>query len=281
MPFPFACPHCGHKTSVLDESGRLSNPCVECGKTMPPVPTYAPPPKEKSNWGRWFIAVLVGGGLVTAILLPAIEAERASRGPHCSNSLKQIALAMHNYYDTYGSFPPAVVSDEDGQPLYSWRVLILPFIEERALYDAFQLDEPWNSPANLPITHTKVRGFQCPNEEPLPGMTDYVMVVGPNTISDGASTTQFEDITDGAANTILIAEAAGSGIYWSEPRDLYVMEMGFRINGPGNQEMQSSHPGGVNVAMVDGSVRFLSDDTDPALLRNLTTINDGNVAPLD
>ena len=83
-------------------------------------------------------------GLVIFMLLPEIV--DYGKGPPrrmlCTNNLKQLALAMHTYNDYHKSFPPAYTTDEDGKPLHSWRVLILPFIEQRGLYESIRLDEP-------------------------------------------------------------------------------------------------------------------------------------------
>src|SRR4051794_10739862 len=63
-------------------------------------------------------------------------------------SLKQFALAFHNHNADQGRLPPARVYDKDGRPLYSWRVLILPYLGEKKLYEEFRLDEPWDGPHN-------------------------------------------------------------------------------------------------------------------------------------
>ena len=64
----------------------------------------------------------------------------------CVNNEKQIGLAIHNYIASHGSFPPAYTQDNAGKPLLSWRVLILPYIEQDALFKEFHLDEAWDSP---------------------------------------------------------------------------------------------------------------------------------------
>jgi hypothetical protein len=62
-----------------------------------------------------------------------------------------VALALHNYQDLHGRLPPAVVYGEGNRPLYSWRVLLLPFLEQQALYDKFHRDEAWDSPHNMKL----------------------------------------------------------------------------------------------------------------------------------
>ena len=81
--------------------------------------------------------------VLIALLLPAVQSAReASPRTNCKNNLKQIGLALHNYHDAYGSFPPAWTTDADGRPLLSWRVLLLPFLDEAPLYEEFDLTEP-------------------------------------------------------------------------------------------------------------------------------------------
>src|SRR6476469_182788 len=83
-------------------------------------------------------------GVLVALLLPAVQAAReAARRMQCSNHLKQIGLALQNYHDTFGSLPPAYLADSQGKPIHSWRVLILPFLENTTLYDRYSFDEPW------------------------------------------------------------------------------------------------------------------------------------------
>ena len=85
-------------------------------------------------------------GLLTTLILPAVQSSReAARRTQCVNNLKQIGLAMHNYHATYDTFPPAGTVDAEGKPLLSWRVLLLPFLEQDALYRQFHLDEAWAS----------------------------------------------------------------------------------------------------------------------------------------
>jgi prepilin-type processing-associated H-X9-DG protein len=289
MPIPFTCPHCGHQTNVSDEYAGQSGPCFQCGKTID-VPTVAQPavqpaaaPPVRGSKARASVVlaalalVLVGGAILTLLLMPAVQSAReAAKRTQCSNNLKYLALAMHNYYDTYGSFPPAYLADENGTPMHSWRVLILPFLEQQALYEHYNFDEPWDSPANSLVANTVLEVYRCPSETPInPTDTSYVMIVGPGTLYEGEEPAQFQDIRDGTSNTIMFVEAAGCGINWAEPRDLDIELLSLQINNPAGLDIRSLHPGGANTAFCDGSVRFLSETIDPATLECLITIADG------
>src|SRR5438270_10823114 len=109
---------------------------------------------------------------------------------------------MHNYHDTHRRFPPAAVCGPDGRPLLSWRVLILPFLEQEALYKQFHLDERWDSPHNIlllpkmPITYGPYR-----NTATADGMTYFRVFVGPGAAVEGTTGLTFADFTDGTSNT--------------------------------------------------------------------------------
>jgi prepilin-type processing-associated H-X9-DG protein len=286
MPIPFTCPHCGRQTTVADQYAGQTGPCAGCGKpiTVPsaaPPPSFAPPPKQAAGAVvvvvtvvGIFMGLLTCGGILIALLLPAVQAAReAARRAQCCNNLKQIGLAMHNYHDTYGSFPPAYIADADGKPMHSWRVLILPFIEQSPLYDQYDFNEPWDGPNNILLADLIPSVYAC-SSHPLAGSdTCYAMIVGPGTISDGPSATRLQDMIDGTSNTLMIVEAAGSGINWMEPRDLDAGTISFQVNDPAETAgIKSDHPGGANVAICDGSVRFVSEQTPVEMIESMSTI---------
>ncbi|MFM8726754.1 MAG: DUF1559 domain-containing protein, partial [Planctomycetaceae bacterium] len=91
--------------------------------------------------------------VLAGLMLPAVQSTReAARRMQSVNNLKQIGIALHGYHDATGDFPPAVVRDKDGKPLYSWRVLILPYLEQGNIFSKWKRDEPWDSPNNKPLS---------------------------------------------------------------------------------------------------------------------------------
>ncbi len=290
MPIPFTCPHCGVATNVSEEFAGQSGPCAQCGQTVT-VPLHqagvapmAIPAKKTSTAlivtivivAVLIVAVLVGAVLV-ALLLPAVQAAReAARRAQCRNNMKQISLAMQNYHDVNGSFPPAYTVDENGQPLHSWRVLLLPYLEENALYEQIKLDEPWDSPHNRAFTDFMPDAYRCPSESAPPGQqTSYAVISGPGTVFNGAETVSVSDITDGTSRTILVVEASGAGINWMEPRDIPIEQLDGEINDPSGQGIRSEHFGVANVLYCDGSVHSLSEGIDAESVKASATIAGG------
>jgi prepilin-type processing-associated H-X9-DG protein len=179
---------------------------------------------------------------------------------YCSNNLKQIGIALHNYHDRYGSLPPAYIADNDGHPVHSWRVLILPFLDQQRLYDRYRFDEPWDGPNNIKLVEEMPFVFQCPsNQSDEKTCMNYLAVIGPQTTWPGDTPVRFSDIADGTSNTWLVVEVADSGIAWSEPRDLHVLQMAPVVNAPAGQGISSKHPGGAQVLYADGSVHFVGN----------------------
>ena len=190
----------------------------------------------------------------------------------CNNNLKQIGLALQNYADVYGCFPPAYVTDAAGKPIHSWRVLILPFIEQQALYSRYNFNEPWDGPNNSLLAKEMPSVFRCPANKANPGtLTDYVAIVGPETIWQANRGATFDEITDGSANTIAVVEAAGLGVNWMEPRDLPFSTVANGINPKQGPSMASQHPNYIIALFVDGHTQTIQQNISHQLLRAICT----------
>ncbi len=303
MAIPFTCPHCGAVADVAETYAGWTGPCVHCGKLISipaspdtedacPVGPMPAPPKCRLGCLGWFLilSLVIAGcdmfGVLLARLLPSVQTAReAARMVVCQNQLKQIAAAMKSYHQAYNSFPPAYVVDKNGRPMHSWRVLLLPYLEEeslKSLYKQYRFNEPWDSDNNRKISDLAVDVYQCPSQPDHKNpTTNYMMAIGPHTISDGPHARKALEITDGLHDTIMLVEVADSGTCWTEPRDLRFDQIDFKINGSKRQGISSYHPGGVNAAFCDGSVRFLKDSTNPQLVKAMLTIDGGEQVPAE
>ncbi len=225
--------------------------------------------------GVGIVGCLMCAGLLVALLLPAVQSAReAARRMQSSNNMKQIALALHNYDSAYGSFPPAYTEDDNGNRLHSWRTLILPFIGQQTIYEQIDLSKPWDDPVNLPFSEVEVATYRNPSAN-IPGnMTIYVAVVDPNGVFSGAQPHKISEIVDGTSSTLLVVETdPASAVNWMSPEDIDIENFQNLAN------VRTAHVGGVNCAMCDGAVIFLSSQTDPALRKSLVERNDGQGVP--
>jgi hypothetical protein len=242
--------------------------------------------------GRIVELLLLGSVIVVLagwLLPPVVFSSRGpSRRSMCQHNLKQIGLALQMYHDTYNSFPPAYIADENGRPMHSWRVLLLPFLEQQNLYDLYRFDEPWDGPNNrLLVGSDTPEVYRCPSDaDAADSATSYLAVVGPETIWPGAKAVSVADVKDGTSNTLIVVESHNSGIHWMEPRDLSTLQMPLSVNALHGQGLCSCHgakeSGRGSMAQflrADGSVGSLENDTPPATLRALLTIAGREIAP--
>ncbi|QDU31271.1 hypothetical protein ETAA8_64240 [Anatilimnocola aggregata] len=283
MSIQFACPHCGKQTVVADQYAGQTGPCASCGAQVT-VPysgtgTIGPPTGGSKGTSPLLIilavvvvAMLACGGLLAAIVVPAVfSARSAAQRVNSMNHLKQIGLALHNYYDTHNTFPPAVVTDKDGKPLYSGRVLLLPYIERGDLYDRFDKAKAWDSAENLAVSQTMIDTFLDPARTTGgPFRSDYVFVTGKNTILEGNSTVRFADITDGTSNTVIAIETSQGPASWAAPGE---WDVDSGTLPPSNHERVRL------ILYADGSVRPMDHAAAQQIIRAAATRNGGEVIP--
>ena len=224
--------------------------------------------------------------LMIGLLIPAVGSVRsAAERMQDANNLRQMGIAMLNHESAYTAFPEAAAyQDANGKPLLSWRVALLPFIEQDNLYKRFRLDEPWDSPTNKALLPLMPKVYALPNDpNPGSGMTYYQVFVGAGSAfeprkrgpNDGPPVPgqvrlgwNLSDFPDGLSNTFLIATSA-TAVPWTKPDDLP-----FSPTGPvpqlGGQMRQGS-----NMAFADGSVRLIPPNVSDETLRAGVTRNGG------
>ena len=216
------------------------------------------------------VSGLAVSSVLVGVLLPAVQQVRAAaRRTTSLNQLRQLCLASHNFEAANRHWPTQAICDANGKPLLSWRVAILPFLGEQALYDEFHLDEPWDSDHNITLLDRMppayVSNLARSNNE-----TVFLAAAGKEMAMNGKRELQFTDVTDGMSNTIVIVEAdQEAAVPWTKPADLEV-DLENPLKNLGNLQ-----PTGFNVAMMDGSVRFFGAAIDEEIIRGLFTYAGG------
>jgi hypothetical protein len=223
-------------------------------------------------------ATLSTAPIMIGLLVPAVQKVRESAARiQSGNNLHQILIAMHNYHATQGTLPPAYNVGKDGKPLLSWRVHILPYIEQDNLYKEFHLDEPWDSPHNKKLIGQMPKTYRSPASKADAGKTNYLTVRGKDTAFPGDKGLRIPaDIPDGTSNTIAVVEVSDKrAVIWTKPDD-------FEFNDKNPLDgLLGLWPGGFQAAFCDGSVRFISRTVNPKALINAFLRNDGNPVDLD
>jgi prepilin-type processing-associated H-X9-DG protein len=233
-------------------------------------------------------------GILVALLLPAIQAAReSSRRTQCNNNLKQIGVALQNYHDTYKILPPSYV-DNGPEIRWGWGMLILPFMEQKALYDKIAPDV-WGGGGGNPVHRAdqnadltvRIEGYRCPSDPYRPstssvfsatgqaGASNYVISEGVAAWDPNHNAHRLADVLDGTSNTMLVGERdtyKHAGAIWPG-RQNSTSSVGFRSLYPPSYQgvdnwdnptciryvLASEHPGGVNVVFCDGAVHWLSN----------------------
>ncbi len=232
-----------------------------------------------------------------ALLLPAIQqAREAARRTQSKNNLKQIAIALHNYHDVHRHFPTGTHPNEDLKPekRLSWMYDILPFIEQNSLFDRIQDEQAWDSDTNATFTESSIMVYENPggpqSDDGIFGITNYVGICG---VGKDAATLpmtdnrvgvfgydrklSFHNVTDGTSNTVAVSEASDKIGPWAAGGDSTLRSLTKKpyINGPDG--IGGPFKGGCNMMLLDGSVRFVSENIDPEVMEALSTIHGGEV----
>jgi hypothetical protein len=177
----------------------------------------------KPNVGGSRLTLKLNAEQAVALLKPLIAGAGTSAARQESlKQLMQIGIALHSHHDVHKAFPPAAVYDKQGKPLLSWRVAVLPYLGENALFKQFKLDEPWDSPHNKKLVAQMPQVYRSPlSRKGDEGKTVYLAPVGKDTAFPGRQAVSIKDFTDGTSNTILIVEAADErAVPWTKPEEL-------------------------------------------------------------
>lgn len=223
------------------------------------------------------VAVLVAGGLFAAPkpketekpLPPATAAQR----DESVNNLKQIGLAMHNFHDVFGHLPANYLI-KGGKVGLSWRVAVLPFLEEEELYKKFKLDEPWDSEHNLKLVDRMPKIYAPIRVKTEKGQTFYQMFAGESTLlGPNGKGIHLAAVTDGLSNTFMAVEG-GQPVTWTRPDDL-------PFDGKTVPKLGGMFDGQFHALFGDGAVRRMRKGIDSETLRRLIDRQDGEVVNID
>jgi uncharacterized protein DUF1559 len=223
-----------------------------------------------------FVSIMLVLVIIAMLLPTTMRVDGVGPWQESSWHLFDIANAMHDYADHYGTFPPAVVYDKQGKPLYSWRVLLLPYLKGQTLYSQFKLDEPWDSPNNEPLLQQMPHVYLTPSQYEQKELyaTHYQVFTGGGAIFDASPKVRLLSLKDiaaagGNSKTILVVEAA-EPVPWTKPEDL-----------PYSPDQPLPKLGGLfvrkgfHVMMADGGTRWMPVDTDESTIRAMITWNGG------
>lgn len=179
------------------------------------------PRLSAAAFNRWFYglaAVLAVVVLLAVGVWKVTAAREAARKSNCRGHLKYLALALHNYADTYGTFPPVYTVDDSGRPLHSWRTLLLPFVDQLALYKRLDLSKPWNDPVNQFAHHIGIEAYACPSGDP--SRTTYHAVATADSVLRVERSLAPGEIRDKPGDTLMVIEVnPEQAVHWMAPED--------------------------------------------------------------
>jgi hypothetical protein len=235
---------------------------------------------KKQSKGRFafnILASLLALGLVIGLCLPAVP----------SNAIRQVAVALIDTRSTIhdlSQLPPNNAVKADGTPAISWRVKLLPWLEQKQLYEKYEPNFAWDTKENRNVAQTQVATYTCPSEpnfvSPDGGRyTSFAMLENSDLSANNPKRLPVSRKSDDQQNRILLIESCGSNIVWTEPRDIDVDTMDCSIL-PYNRDSyrtpwrskgigSSYHGSGVSVTFADGSTRFLPASIDRTLLQKM------------
>jgi prepilin-type N-terminal cleavage/methylation domain-containing protein/prepilin-type processing-associated H-X9-DG protein len=256
-------------------------------------------------------------GILIALLLPAVQAAReAARRAQCTNNLKQLALAVHNYHDTYKTFPSGWVMQDNGGDLSGWGFipLMMPFLEQKTLYDKIDVGtrrifdvgqdttiDPATGQEFWMVLQTEIETVMCPSDKtrnPNParkifgnsvGVSNYGTIRGffARTGADsdnnngsmyGNSDVAFRDVTDGTSNTFLIGERQelNDAFNWPGPGKLGA---GTNVTGDVNRKLNHATNTNGFSSLHPGGANFAMCDGSVAFISETISYDDQGVSP--
>ncbi len=260
----------------------------------PPLPTETRPHLcgaiigaiSKEGEGQFITPrrIALAGGVLLCFLIAGVllrnaivESQTVEKRIIACNHFKCIGLAMSNFAYAHECLPPAVGHGSTGfasasKPPVSWRVLLLPYIEEQDLYEQYDFDEPWDGPNNRKLLNKIPPLYRSPGAAGDPTHATVFVITGPETVFPKGDKVTFESIGDSASNTALAVEAIRP-VPWTKPEDIEY-DLTFRSSSLGGV-----YPNGFHVLFCDGFVDFVEDTVDDNRIRAMFTKH-GDESPI-
>ncbi len=252
---------------------------VQSGK-VPKVSTVSMPPKQR--WMLLAVTFAVLGVLIFSVIgaswyaIPALRRGLSVAAQRRDlDSMKSIVVALNDYNARYGTYPTPIVSDVTGKPLYSWRVLILPFLGYEDLFQRFQLDQAWDSPANLALLNEMPSVFASSNAPDAQANHEpnFVLLVGTGTAFPPTGPMSAAQITDDP--TVLLVETKAGGIVWTQPGDIDIGKFGVNLGSISMQNIGGQHATHVVAVDRNGRGMRIPKTTPKLVLEALVTPTSG------
>ena len=230
--------------------------------------------KPRSARGWLLLSIFGVLAALSALVARAVhDVGRQAEDSQCQSRLFYLGFALRLYQDCYTSLPPPFISDDLGKPLYSWRVLMLPFCEGHGLYDEFDFTKPWNDPDNIGKSQGRFERqlkslFSCPLSRHTDAMqTDYFYALN---VQDRWPRDFFHDSK--TPPYVLLLESQAHSVHWSEPVDVVYLEPGLNGLLAKINESKATHRRGFHCYASDGAVVTIAPGSTPEhLLQNLKT----------
>lgn len=300
MPYQFTCPHCKTITLVDDRYSGHVGRCVTCDKAIE-VPHFASHRStvESSKFNtrrplspavrRWLAAAcctaaLLGvASLISRYGVPVIANLSSGRERAIAvSNLEKIANALNAYAADHGVYPLPIIRDANGNAMHSWRVSILPYLNELQLYNSYDFNQPWDAPQNYAVIEAMPGVYASPTQGSGSGRECYYqLVTGDRTLFPKSGPLGPKNVLDDLAKTALVVEAlppkSGQNLVsiWTEPTELDIQGMSGLIGNKPGIEVGSVTEGGVAIVTVDGTGHFLKDTTPPEIVLAILTASGG------
>jgi hypothetical protein len=220
---------------------------------------------QRNSWNYRFLLIASGLVLGALALLIAVAVPSARMEIHRArtmNNLHHIWSALHVYSGINGCYPPQYLTDAHGKPVHSWRVLVLPMMGYKDLYERYRFDEPWDGPHNKLLASEMPEEYRSPFSRPTSAITQYVAIVGKRTAWQGTTPLRGADIgpnIDGCG--VVFVEAANSDVNWMEPRDIPIEQAMVGIDVGGGGGIRSNYPDGLPTETIWSGVRWVPSET--------------------